>query len=42
MNDKEQKKPGTQKQPYEKPELIHLSDMLEKTEGLFTSLFRIS
>ena len=42
MNEKEQKKPKSEKQPYEKPELIHLSEIHEKTDGLFASLFRAS
>ncbi len=44
MNEQEQAKTEieTEKRPYEKPVLIHLSDMIEKTDGIFTSLFRIS
>ncbi|WP_276308567.1 hypothetical protein [Sphingorhabdus sp. YGSMI21] len=42
MNIDEQRKADTEKKVYEKPELIHLSEIHEKTDALLTSLFRAS
>jgi len=42
MTEKELEKRNSEKKPYEKPELIHLSEIHEKTDALLTSLFRAS
>ncbi|VWX59604.1 hypothetical protein [Sphingorhabdus sp. 109] len=42
MQTVEQSKTETEKKAYEKPELIQLSEIHEKTDALLTSLFRAS